>query len=607
MPRGGYHGKVLRVDLGRGSVATEDLDEKLAREYVGGRGLGSAILWKELPPRTDPLSPGNLLIMATGPLNGTGAALSSRYEVVTKSPLTNTILSANSGGRFPIALKRTGFDAVIFQGAAERPRYLSIEDGRAELRDASSLWGLDTHQTTDRLLKGAAAQTSVACIGPAGEKGVLYASVMNEKDRAAGRGGVGCVMGAKKLKAIVVRGSQQTPVADPDGFQEARKTALTMISEAPITKNALKEYGTAVLVNIINQFGALPTRNFQEGYFPDADSVSGETLKELIYERSTACATCSVACGRVTSVAGRTGEGPEYETMWALGPLCGVKDLDLIAQANYNCNEAGFDTITAGSTIACAMELWEKGYLDQATRDQIRDELGTELRFGNGEAMLKCTEAISSGKGFGRMLGEGSLRLATRSGHPELSMSAKGLELAAYDPRGFKSMGLAYATSPRGACHLRAYFVGPEALATPYAVDRFATEGKAALVILYQDLSAVIDSMGLCMFTIFALNPEHYAALLSSVTGEPLDGRGLLKLGERIWNLERLFNMREGFTKADDALPPRFAQETLPRGHSKNQVVDLQPLLEEYYRLRQWDENGAPTEAKLAELGLARG
>jgi aldehyde:ferredoxin oxidoreductase len=228
------------------------------------------------------------------------------------------------------------------------------------------------------------------------------------------------------------------------------------------------------------------------------------------------------------------------------------------------------------------------------------------LRFGNGLAMLKCTELIGRNEGFGKYLAEGSMRLASRFGHPELSMSVKGLELPAYDPRGFKSMGLAYATSPRGGCHLRAYFVGPEALATPYAVDRFATTGKAALVILYQDLSAVIDSLGLCIFTIFALNPEHYAALLSSVTGEPLDGRQLLEVGERIWNLERLFNLREGFTRADDALPARFSQEALPRGHSKNEVVDLEPLLEEYYQLRGWDANGIPTKAKLAELQLRR-
>jgi len=604
MTRGGYHGRILRVDLSQRKATTEPLAEDLARDYVGGRGLGSAMLWQELPAKIDPLSPQNMLIFVTGPLNGTGAALSSRYEVVTKSPLTNTILSANSGGRFPIALKRTGFDAIILEGAAEKPCYLWVDDEQAELRDASGVWGLDTHRTTERLLQETSAQAAVACIGPAGEAGVLYASVMNEMNRAAGRGGAGCVMGSKNLKAVVVQGSHKTPVADPEGFQEARKSALTMISEAPITKNALKEYGTAVLINIINQFGALPTRNFQEGYFPDADSVSGETLKELLYERSVGCATCSVACGRGTRTATRSGEGPEYETMWALGPMCGVKDLELITEANYNCNELGFDTISAGSTIACAMELWERGYLDQATRDRIQDELGTDLRFGNGQAVLRCTELIGRNEGFGKDLAQGSLRLASRFGHAELSMSVKGLELAAYDPRGFKSMGLAYATSTRGGCHLRAYLIGPEALATPYAVDRFASAGKAALVILYQDLSALIDSLGLCLFTIFALNPEHYASLLSSVTGEPLDGKQILGIGERIWNLERLFNLREGFTSEDDTLPPRFSQETLPRGHSKGQTVDLDPLLDEYYALRGWETSGVPGAQKLAELRL---
>jgi aldehyde:ferredoxin oxidoreductase len=562
------------------------------------------ILWRELPPETDPLSAENKLILVTGPLNGTGASLSSRYEIVTKSPLTNTILSTNSGGRFPTTLKRTGFDAIIVEGVAQSPCYLWIDDQKVKLRDASSSWGMNSHETTEHLLEETSPKAAVACIGPAGEKGVLLASVMNEKDRAAGRGGAGCVMGAKKLKAVVVQGSHKTPIADTDRFEEARKNALTMLGEAPITKNALREYGTAVLINLINEYGALPARNFQEGYFPDADSVSGETLKELLYERSVACATCFVACGRATTTTNRRGEGPEYETIWALGPMCGVKDLEVIAEANYNCNELGFDTISAGSTIACAMELWERGFLDQATQETIRDELGGELRFGNGEMVLKCTELIGRNEGFGKYLGQGSLRLASQFGHPELSMSVKGLELPAYDPRGFKAMGLAFATSNRGGCHLRAYLIGPEALGAPYAVDRFTSEGKAALVKLYEDLSAVIDSLGLCIFTIFALNPEHYASLLSAVTGEPIGARQLLSMGERIWNLERLFNLREGFTKKDDQLPPRFSQQTLPRGHSKNQVVDLEPLLQEYYGLRGWDEEGVPTKEKLAELGL---
>jgi len=607
MVKGGFHGQILRVDLSQNRVSVESLEDGLARDYIGGRGLGSAILWRELPPKVDPLSPENKLILATGPLNGTGAALSSRYEVVTKSPLTNTILSTNSGGRFAIALKRTGFDALIIEGAAQNPCYLWVDDEKVEVRDASPLWGLNSHETTDGLLKERSPQAAVACIGPAGEKGVLFASVMNEKDRAAGRGGAGCVMGAKRLKAVVVQGSHETPIADREGFQEARKEALSILSEAPITKNALREYGTAVLINIINEYGALPARNFQEGYFPDADSVSGETLKELLYERSVACATCSVACGRATRTRERSGEGPEYETIWALGPMCGVKELEAIAEANYNCNEMGFDTISAGNTIACAMELWERGYLDKATQDMIRAELGGDLRFGNGEALLRCTELIGRNEGFGRYLAQGSFRLASRFGHPELSMSVKGLEIPAYDPRGFRAMGLAFATSNRGGCHLRAYLIGPEALAAPYAVDRFTSDGKAALVKLYQDLSAVIDSMGLCIFTIFALNPEHYASLLSTVSGEPLEARGLLRMGERIWNLERLFNLREGFTKVDDRLPPRFSQESLPRGHSKGQFVDLKPLLEEYYSLRGWDEEGIPTEGKLKELGLEEG
>lgn len=604
MASGGFHGQILRVDLSQQSISVQSLDDDLARDYVGGRGLGSVILWRELPRQIDALSPENKLILATGPLNGTGASLSSRYEIVTKSPLTNTILSANSGGRFPIALKSTGFDAIVIEGAAQNPCYLWIDDQKVELRDASPLWGMNTHQTTERLLEETSPQAAVACIGPAGERGVLFASVMNEKDRAAGRGGAGCVMGAKKLKAVVVQGSQKTPVADPERFQQARKNALTILSEAPITKNALKEYGTAVLINLINEYGALPTRNSQEGYFPDADSVSGETLKELLYERSVACATCSVACGRATRTTNRRGEGPEYETIWALGPMCGVKDLEVIAEANYNCNELGFDTMSAGSTIACAMELSESGFLDQGTQDMIREDLGGDLRFGNGEMVLKCTELIGRNEGFGRYLAQGSLRLASRFDHAELSMSVKGLEHAAYDPRGFKGMGLAYATSNRGGCHLRAYLIGPEALAAPYAVDRFASEGKAALVKLYQDLSAIIDSLGLCIFTIFALNTAHYASLLSTVAGEPIEASELLRMGERIWNLERLFNLREGFTKNDDRLPPRFSQETLPRGHSKNQVVDLEPLLEEYYRLRGWDEEGVPTKEKLQELGL---
>lgn len=601
---GGYHGRLLWVDLTRRQTRSEPLDPHLAAETIGGRGLGTRILYDRLAPGTDPLSPQTPLIFVTGPLNGANAPLSGRYEVVTRSPFTGTVLSSNSGGRFAVDLKRTGYDGVVIEGAAETPCYLWIHDGQAELRDAGELWGLDTHRTTERLLAETHARAGVACIGPAGERGVLFASVMNDRDRAAGRGGAGCVMGAKRLKALVVHGDQPTPIADPEGFEAARREALTAIGEAPVTKDALKEFGTAVLIHLINEYGGLPTRNFQEGYFPDADSVSGETLKETIFDHSVACAACSVACGRATRTARHSGEGPEYETIWALGPMCGVRDLEAIAEANYVCNELGLDTITAGSTIACAMELWEWGAFDEAIRTQIRADLGTDLAFGNAQAMRRCVELIGRKEGFGALLAEGSARLAARFGHPGLSMSVKGLELPAYDPRAFRAMGLAFATSPRGGCHLRAYMIGPEALATPGTVDRFSESGKVALVTLYQDLSAVIDSMGLCIFTAFALSPDHYARLLASVTGIERTVEEMLTVGERIWNLERLLNLREGFTAADDTLPARLLEEGLPGGHSKAQPVDLGPMLTAYYRARGWDEKGRPTPETLARLGL---
>lgn len=602
--KGGHHGKVLLVDLTQRRVRTEPLDRQLAAAYIGGRGLGTRVLYDLMAPGTDPLSPENLLIFATGPLNGTGAPLSGRYEVVTRSPLTGTVLSSNSGGRFALDLKRTGYDLVVIEGIAASPCYLWIREAGAELRDARGLWGLDTHQTTERLLSETHPRAGVACIGPAGERGVLFASVMNDRNRAAGRGGAGCVMGAKRLKAVVVYGSQRTPIADPEGFEDAREEARIALSEAPITKNALKEFGTAVLVHLINEYGGLPTRNFQEGYFSDADSVSGETLKETIFEHSVACATCSVACGRATRTARRSGEGPEYETIWALGPMCGVRDLDAIAEANYICNEQGLDTISAGSTIACGMELWQRGYFDEDTQARIRAELGTDLTFGNPQAMLRCVELIGRKEGFGVLLAEGSVRLAACFGHPELSMSVKGLELPAYDPRAFRAMAVALATSNRGGCHLRAYMIGPEAMATPGAVDRFSESGKAALVKLYQDLSAVIDSMGMCLFTAFALNPDHYARLLAAVTGIGYTTEEMLTVGERIWNLERLFNAREGFTRADDVLPSRLAQERLPGGHSKAEPVDLGPMLAAYYQVRGWDAGGHPTPETLARLEL---
>ena len=603
--KGGYLSKILWVDLTSGQSRIEPLDPQLAADYIGGRGLGTKLLYDLLPPGTDPLAPQTPLIFAAGPLNGSGAPLSGRYELVTRSPLTGTVLSSNSGGRFAVDLRLAGLDAIVITGAAASPCYLWVEDGRAELRDATHLWGLDSHQTTERLRAETHPRAGVACIGPAGENGVLFASVMNDRDRAAGRGGSGCVMGSKRLKAVVVHGSQRAPLAGQEAFDAAKRQARTALGEAPVTKNSLKEFGTAVLVNLINEYGGLPTRNFQQGHFDDAASVSGETLKETIFEHSVACASCTVACGRATRTAQRSGEGPEYETIWAFGPMCGVRDLEVIAEANYTANEMGFDTITAGSTIACAMELWERGAFDEALKEQIRRDVGGDLVFGNAAAVRRCVELIGRKEGFGALLAEGSARLAARFGWPDLSMSVKGLELPAYDPRAFRAMSLSLATSSRGGCHLRAYLIGPEAMSTPNPVDRFSLAGKAELVRLYQDLSAVVDSMGMCIFTSFALNPDHYARLLSAVTGVERSTDETLAIGERIWNLERLFNLREGFGRQDDTLPQRLLREPLPGGHSKARPVDdLEPLLDTYYRLRGWDEEGRPTAETLARLGL---
>jgi len=602
--KGGYHGRLLRVDLTRGEVRFEEIPEGILRDYLGGRGLGSKYLRDELGAGTDPLSPGNRIYFVTNPLNGTGAATACRFNVVAKSPLTGTITSCSSGGYFGIDLKACGYDMVAVEGRAEKPCYLYLNSDKAELRDAAGLWGLDTHRATERLLEATDPKAGVACVGPAGERRVLLASIMNERDHAAGRGGLGAVMGSKNLKAVVAHGTLKTPWRDDQAVAAAKKKWMTFIGEAPLTKDTLKEWGTPVLVKVVNSYGAWPTRNFREGFFADADSLSAEAFKDRFFVRREPCASCSIGCSRATRTPSRQGKGPEYETIWAFGALCGVRDLEAVAHANYNCNELGVDTISAGNAIACAMELSESGYLDREAAELVKEDLGRELRFGDPGAVVILTERMGRAEGFGRLLGQGCRRLAERFGHPELAMHSKGLELPAYDPRGFAGMGLALATSNRGGCHVRNFLIGCEAIATPVPVSRFTTAGKAGLTKLYQDLTASIDSIGACLFSYFALNPEHYAEMLQAVTGIERDAAGILSAGERIWNLEKLFNLREGFTRADDTLPGRLLSEPLPEGHSKGRTVELDPMLDEYYRIRGWDSDGRPVRDKLNELGL---
>lgn len=598
----GYTGTILRVNLTDGTIKKEQLDPKNARLYLGARGLGTKIMMDEVDPLVDPLSPENKLIFMTGPLTGTLAASPGRYNVISKAPLTGTIGASNSGGHFGPELKFAGYDGVIFEGRSERPVYLWIHDDHVELRSAEHLWGKNVFDTTDRLLEETAEDARVACIGPAGENLVLFATVMNDKHRAAGRSGMGAVMGSKNLKAVVVRGTRSIEVADSEGFFKKCVEARKKLKEHPVTGTGLPAYGTDILINIINQSGALPTRNWRDGgYFEHADEISGETLADKYLVRNKGCFGCSIGCGRVTRITqGKFrgfGEGPEYETTWAYGANCGVRDLAAISKANYLCNELGLDPISMGATIACAMEMYEKGILS-------RDEVGRELRFGDAGAIVELTRLTGMREGFGDKLAEGSYRLASSYGHPELSMSVKKQEMPAYDGRGVQGMGLEYATSNRGGCHVRGYLTSPEILGVPQKLDPLVTTDKASWLKTFQDLTAVVDSSGICLFTTFALGLPDIADMLRTALGWECQDEEILQIGERIWNLERMFNIAAGFTKEDDTLPPRLLKEPLPSGPAKGKVVELEVMLKEYYQVRGWDREGIPTKEKLRELSL---
>jgi len=598
----GWTGTILRVNLTDGTIKKEALNLKDAKQYLGARGLGTKIMMNEVDPKVDPFSPDNKLIFMTGPLTGTFASSPGRYEVITKAPLTDTIGASNSGGHFGPELKFAGYDGIIFEGKSEKPVYLWINDDDVELKSAEHLWGKNSMDTTDELLKETAEDARVACIGPAGEKLVLFATVMNDKHRAAGRSGLGAVMGSKNLKAVAVRGTKSVEVADPESFMEKCTDARKKLKEHPVTGTGLPTYGTQILVNILNQSGALPTRNWRDGgYFEHADEISGETLTEKYLVRNKGCFGCSIGCGRVTRIPDGKfkgfGEGPEYEAGWSYGADCGVRDLGAISKANFVCNELGLDPITMGATIACAMEMYEKGILS-------KEETGRDLVFGDADAIVELTRMTGMREGFGDKLAEGSFRMTSSYGHPELSMSVKKQEMPAYDGRGVQGMGLEYATSNRGGCHVRGYLTSPEILGIPEKLDPLVTTGKAAWLKIFQDLTAVVDSAGICLFTTFALGLPEISDMLRTALGWDCSDEDILQIGERIWNLEKMFNTEAGFTKADDTLPSRLLNEPLKSGPAKGKVVELETMLKEYYEVRGWDKNGIPTSDKLRELSI---
>jgi aldehyde:ferredoxin oxidoreductase len=591
---------------------------KWAQEYLGQRGLATKYFIEEVDPKVDPLSPANKMIMATGPLTGTMASTGGRYSVITKGALTGAIACSNSGGYFGAEMKFAGWDMVIFEGKSPKPVYLAIEDDKAELRDAAHLWGKSVWQTEEIIKKTHQdPQTRVCSIGRAGENGVMYACIVNDLHRAAGRSGVGTVMGSKNLKAVAIRGTKGAGgIRDGKAFMKATVAAKKVLAENAVTSQGLPTYGTQVLMNVINEMGALPTRNHRDVQFEGARKISGEAMHEkrptdgkAQLVTNAACFGCTIACGRISKIDethfsvvnkpeywGATG-GLEYEAAWALGAANGVGDLEALHYANMLCNEEGFDPITFGATVGAAMELYDLGILK-------KEQIGMDAPFGSAQALVKLAEMTAKSEGFGRELGLGSARLCAKYGKPELSMGVKKQEFPAYDSRGIQGMGLAYATSNRGACHLRGYTVASEVLGIPVKTDPLVTEGKADLVKAFQDATSVFDSAGVCVFTTFAWTLADLQPQLDAACEGGWSMEKLAAVGERIWNMERLFNNAAGFTAKDDDLPPRLKTEPAKTGPAKGKVSGIDKMRPEYYKARGWDDKGVPSKETLQRLGL---
>jgi aldehyde:ferredoxin oxidoreductase len=532
-------------------------------------------------------------------LTGANVPTGGRYMVVTKAPLNNMIASSNSGGVWGARLKYAGYDALIVEGKSEKPVYLVIDDEHVEIKDAAALWGKTSEETEEVLKEEYGKAASVLNIGPAGENLSLLACIINEADRAAGRTGVGAVMGSKNLKAVVC--SSKRTVVEPYDKEALRETVaknLKLLKENGVTGTGLPTYGTAVLVNIINNVGSFPTKNWQESQFATSEEISGEMLKEKFLVKQGFCHRCPIGCGRVINMNGKIVGGPEYEPLWAYGANCGLDDLEAITIANYWANEMGLDAIGAPTTIATAMELYQKGFITDEDCD------GVPLKWGSSEAIVEWTKRMGlNSNPLATLMAQGSYRLCEHYGVPELSMSVKKQDMPAYDARGIQGIGLTYATSNRGGCHVRGYMISPEILGLPQPLDRFATEDKALWTKIFQDLTAVIDSTGMCLFTSFALGAGEYAAMINAATGTNYTPEELLVVGERIYNIERQFNKAAGMKPEDDTLPKRLLEEPIPDGPSKGEVSKLHILLPQYYELRGW-ENAFPTEATLKRLEL---
>lgn len=595
----GWAGQILVVDLSTGKHEFKKLDKGKATNYLGGRGLGTAYLMDEMDPTADPLGPDNVLILATGALTGTFAPASGRYMVITKSPLTGGIACSNAGGHFGPEMKYAGIDLIMVKGKSETPVYIWIRDGEVEIRDAKDIWGMTFSEAENAIKLETSADARVSGIGPAGEKMALMACVMNDTHRAAGRSGVGAVFGSKNLKAVVVRGTGSVRVHDPEAFKRSVDQAFDGIRKNPWTGKVLGDFGTAGMVDTTNEMGLFPTNNFTRSSFEEAENINAVSINDKLMVRRRACFSCPMACTRVTKVEGGEfagkGEGPEYEAIFGVGSACGVGDLDAVAKANYLCNEYGLDPIGAGVTIAAAMEMFEKGIITE------KETGGLELKFGNAGAMVEAIRQIAYREGFGDEMAEGSMRLTKKYGHPEIFMGVKGQEFPAYEPRGAAGMGLGFATSNRGACHVRGFVFAAET-AVPGRGPK--TEKKAKMVIGAQNHVAAIDSLGLCLFAQGSLSDEALTGMIYGATGVKVSAEDVDISGERTWNTERAFNIAAGFTSKDDTLPDRMLEEPLEEGSAKGHVVKLDEMLPEYYELRGWTKDGEPSDEKKKQLGI---
>jgi aldehyde:ferredoxin oxidoreductase len=616
MYSGGYAGKILRINLGNETSKEEPLSEEMARGFIGGAGFGIKCLFDEVKPGIDPLGPDNKLIFAPGPFTGAGVPCASRMAVTGKSPLTGAVGMALSGGEFPSEMKFAGWDAIIIEGKADKPTYVAVMGKKVSFHDATHSWGTLTFDC-QQIIKDELHDQNVrvCCIGPAGEHLSKIACMINER-RAVGRKGLGAVMGSKNLKAIAIRGTDRVAIASEEKYKVGRAAMLKAFKDSPILYPEFAHYGTPMVTDLTGAMGVLPAKNWSAtGEFVPVEGI-GRDAQDTRKVGKEHCHDCPVGCSqmkvaRTGAYAGILTEGPDFETVYSFGSGVGIGEVDPIIAADRLADELGLDTISSGVTIAFAMELFEKGILT------LKETDGIDLRFGNDEALMKVLRKIAFRDGLGDLLADGSLAAAKRigKGTEKYAMQVKGLELPGYDVRGLKAHGLGYATSYTGADHCRSYaFQEVFGVPIPWQVDRFAIEGKGKLTIWNQDVRTVtLDCATMCAFLLDMAVPatacQNTATLMEAVTGLSFTPEEVLKVGERVNNLAKSFNVREGFTRADDTLPERLMTEPLKAGASKGQVIsreDLDKMLDEYYSLRGWDvKTGTPTRAKLTDLGLA--